>query len=84
MRFSSNWSRWVLGLAGVLVSTCGTTALAGEADINLPDLQAVTFNILGAPVSGLALLYGGLVVCFIGLLFGLFLSLSHFCIISDG
>jgi len=71
MRFSGNWSRWILGLAGVLVSACGTTALAGEADINLPDLRAVTFNILGAPVSGLALLYGGLVVCFIGLIFGL-------------
>ncbi|MFA5043653.1 MAG: sodium-translocating pyrophosphatase [Kiritimatiellia bacterium] len=71
MRFSSNWSRWALGLAGVLVSTCGATALAGEADINLPDLQTITFNILGSPVNGLTLLYGGLVVCVIGLIFGL-------------
>ena len=71
MRFSSNWSRWVLGLASVLVGAGGTTALAGEADINLPDLSIITFNILGSPVSGLALLYGGLVVCVIGLIFGL-------------
>jgi K(+)-stimulated pyrophosphate-energized sodium pump len=71
MRLSSNWSRWVLGLAGVLASTCGTTALAGEADINLPDLQTISFNILGAQVNGLTLLYGGLVVCVIGLIFGL-------------
>ncbi len=71
MRFSTNWSRWALGLASVLIGTCGTTALAGEADINLPDLQVITFNILGTPINGLTLLYGGLVVCVIGLIFGL-------------
>jgi len=46
-------------------------AHAGEADINLPDLHAVSFDILGRPVSGLILLYGGLVICAIGLIFGL-------------
>ena len=60
-------SALVLGLfLGLALPAC-----AGEADINLPDLHAVSFDILGHPVSGLALLYGGLVVCLIGLIFGL-------------
>ena len=71
MRFSKKWSRWAFGWAGVLIGTCSRTALAGEADINLPDLQVITFNILGTPLNGLTLLYGGLVVCVIGLIFGL-------------
>ncbi|MBI2438713.1 MAG: sodium/proton-translocating pyrophosphatase, partial [Lentisphaerae bacterium] len=71
MRFFSNQSRLMLGLAGVLLGLFSPAALAGEADINLPDLQVISFNILGAPVRGLDLLYGGLVVCVIGLLFGL-------------
>jgi K(+)-stimulated pyrophosphate-energized sodium pump len=40
---------------------------AGEADIQLPDLSQVTFG----PVGGLALMYAGLAVCLIGLIFGL-------------
>ncbi len=46
-------------------------AQAGEADINLPDLSQVTFNVLGGTVGGLSLMYWGLVVCVIGLGFGL-------------
>jgi K(+)-stimulated pyrophosphate-energized sodium pump len=46
-------------------------AIASEADINLPDLHAVNFIIFGQNVTGLSLLYGGLVVCLIGLVFGL-------------
>ena len=42
-------------------------AFAGEADINLPDLSLVKFG----SVSGLHLMYAGLVVCVIGLVFGL-------------
>ncbi|MCK4535245.1 MAG: sodium-translocating pyrophosphatase, partial [Syntrophobacterales bacterium] len=45
-------------------------ALAGEADIKLPDLSQVTFNVLGATVSGLSLMYWGLLVCVIGAIFG--------------
>jgi len=44
---------------------------ASEADINLPDLHAVYFNIFGRSIAGLSLLYAGLVVCGIGLIFGL-------------
>ncbi len=46
-------------------------ALASEADINLPPLQDVQFQMFGATVPGLWILYGGLVVCLVGLVFGL-------------
>ncbi len=71
MRVAGTWSRRVLAWAGILAFTAVTGAVAGEADINLPDLHAVSFDILGMPVGGLALLYGGLGVCVIGLIFGL-------------
>ncbi|MEA1971179.1 MAG: sodium-translocating pyrophosphatase [Thermodesulfobacteriota bacterium] len=45
-------------------------AMAGEADINLPDLSQVTFNVLGGTVGGLSLMYWGLLVCVIGAIFG--------------
>jgi K(+)-stimulated pyrophosphate-energized sodium pump len=46
-------------------------AFAGEADIKLPDLSNVMFNILGSPMGGITILNFGLVVCVVGLLFGL-------------
>ncbi len=49
------------------VLAVGTTAYAGEADISLPDLSKVMFGSVG----GLQLMYAGLVVCVIGLIFGL-------------
>jgi K(+)-stimulated pyrophosphate-energized sodium pump len=45
------------------------THAGGEADIRLPDLNQVKF--FNGQVPGVYLLYGGLVVCVIGLLFGL-------------
>ncbi len=47
-----------------------SAAFAGEADIKLPDLTNVVFNIAGSPVSGLSLLYWGLLICAIGMAFG--------------
>jgi len=47
------------------------TAFAGEADIKLPDLTGVVFNIGGSQLSGSAILYWGLVICIIGMGFGL-------------
>ena len=49
------------------VLAVGTSAYAGEADISLPDLSKVMFGSVG----GLQLMYAGLVVCVIGLIFGL-------------
>ncbi|MEO7597368.1 MAG: sodium-translocating pyrophosphatase, partial [Opitutus sp.] len=47
------------------------SALAGEADINLPALDQVKFSTFGG-LSGFAILYFGLVVCGIGAAFGLY------------
>src|ERR1700720_3640147 len=43
---------------------------ASEADIKIPDLAQVRFDGLGG-LSGLTLMYLGIVVCFIGAVFGL-------------
>ncbi len=48
-----------------------SAAFAGEADIKLPDLTNVVFTIAGSPMSGLAILYWGLVICAIGMAFGI-------------
>jgi len=45
-------------------------ALAGETRIQIPDLHAVSFPLPGGSVSGLAVLYAGIGVCALGLLFG--------------
>jgi K(+)-stimulated pyrophosphate-energized sodium pump len=44
-------------------------AFAGEADIKLPDLSQVTF--MGGSLDGISILNFGLVVCIIGMIFGL-------------
>ncbi|MDO8520342.1 MAG: sodium/proton-translocating pyrophosphatase, partial [Deltaproteobacteria bacterium] len=47
-------------------------ALAGEADIKLPDLSHTSFTLYGKVFSGITLMNWGLVVCVIGVIFGLF------------
>jgi K(+)-stimulated pyrophosphate-energized sodium pump len=55
----------------VLAALLGAAnAFAGEADINLPSLQDVTF--FGGGLSGPVLLYIGLAFCAIGVLFGFY------------
>jgi K(+)-stimulated pyrophosphate-energized sodium pump len=55
----------------LLTTLTSSTAMAGDADINLPSLRDVTFNIpyVGS-LNGHALLYLGLVACAIGAAFG--------------
>ncbi|MCL5271557.1 MAG: sodium-translocating pyrophosphatase, partial [bacterium] len=62
---------WRRALAALPLILAAAPALASEADINLPPLDMVTFTIFGVTVGGLHLMYGGIVVCFIGLIFGL-------------
>ena len=52
-----------------LLSASGLSA--SEADINLPDLSAVTFPVFGKTLSGYTILWVGLLVCLIGVVFGL-------------
>lgn len=67
-------SRRPFSLFGVVLILClaPLSALyAGEADIKLPELKDVFFNIFGFSVAGVHLLYAGLVICLVGVLFGL-------------
>jgi K(+)-stimulated pyrophosphate-energized sodium pump len=49
----------------------GSTGLyASESDIVIPDLTPVKFNNLGG-VSGITLMYVGILICFLGAIFGL-------------
>ncbi|MHB8523362.1 MAG: sodium-translocating pyrophosphatase [Limisphaerales bacterium] len=62
----------VRGLIFLALAICAAgRAFAGEADIKLPDLAPVRFDLLGGSVSGLWLMYSGLVVCVLGAGFGL-------------
>ena len=61
---------WTIAAAasGALMAT---TTFASEADIPLPDLSLVSFDTLGMKLAGTTVLHLGLVVCLIGLGFGL-------------
>jgi len=59
---------WVLVLFASLLSS--TAVYASESDIVIPDLTTVHFGGLGG-VSGVALMYVGIVICLIGAAFGL-------------
>ena len=57
------------GLILLLLSASGLSA--AEADINIPDLSTVDFPVFGKSLSGLAILWTGLGVCALGVIFGL-------------
>jgi len=60
---------WHIVLTGSLLLLAGS-GLAGEADIKIPPLDTVKFDGLGG-VSGIALMWFGIVMCAIGAIFGL-------------
>jgi K(+)-stimulated pyrophosphate-energized sodium pump len=64
--WGGGWSRRFATVAAAVLGA--PAAWAGEADINLPDLR----NVLFPGVSGMHLMYAGLVVCLVGLAFGLY------------
>lgn len=64
-------SKWYSTLTALALTGLAPALSAGEADIKIPDLGQVTFNIAGHSVNGLHLMYFGLVVCVIGIVFGL-------------
>src|SRR5580692_144153 len=67
MRNNKYWVWFVLLFVLLLAST---GAYASEADIKIPDLTTVNFPSLGG-VSGVTLMYLGIVICLIGAAFGL-------------
>ncbi len=62
---------WIRGVLVLLFFSLFPTAFAGEADIKIPDLDPITFDVLGQSVGGMALLYAGLVICILGAVFGI-------------
>ena len=62
-------SIWTFLLSGVISLLIAGTAFAGEADIKLPDLTTISF--LGGALSGIMILNVGLVICLIGMIFGI-------------
>jgi len=60
-----------LALAALMLLVGAAPTFASEADINLPDLGQVQFNVFGWVIAGLDLMYAGLAVCLIGLVFAL-------------
>jgi K(+)-stimulated pyrophosphate-energized sodium pump len=66
--FVSNKKLMLLGMVALLAMMGAAPAAASEADLVLPDFGDVSF--LGG-ISGSTLLQAGLVVCVLGLLFGL-------------
>jgi len=63
-----------LSVLGFLLVIAAAPALAGEADVVLPDLGNVSFNVLGSALNGIHIMYFGLLVCIIGLFFSLIQS----------
>ncbi len=63
---------WAAGLAaaGALLPGAAPAALASELQLQLPEI-GTSYNLFGIPVSGLTLLYLGLGVCVLGMLFGM-------------
>ena len=58
--------------AGILLWVCfgASSLLAQESDIQIPNLQGIGFDVLGSQLGGTVLLYSGLAVCIVGMIFG--------------
>src|SRR6266404_1878677 len=61
---------WVWSVLLLITLFASTGVYAGEADIHIPDLTQVKFSGLGG-VSGVTLMYLGIVICALGAIFGL-------------
>ncbi len=62
------WKRAGLALG---LAACAVPAYAGDANIRIPDLNAINFNVLGQAVNGHTLLYLSIFACLVGAAFGL-------------
>ncbi len=58
-----------LAVCALLGSFCPVNSYAGEADLPIPSLD-VMFEIWGRQVSGISILWFGIIVCISGLIFG--------------
>jgi K(+)-stimulated pyrophosphate-energized sodium pump len=60
------------GAIALATMFCAGNCLAGDADINLPDLQQSGVSFWNGSLSAHAILFSGLAICVIGALFGIF------------
>jgi len=67
--FKEKRSIWTFLLSTLMFLLMAGTALAGEADIKVPDLTQVSF--MGGTLAGLTILNLGLIICVIGMGFGI-------------
>jgi K(+)-stimulated pyrophosphate-energized sodium pump len=71
MSFTKRFNRmFALCVFGFILFLSVSSAFAGEADIKLPDLTTVQFSAFGG-MSGLSIMYFGLFICLVGLLFAI-------------
>jgi K(+)-stimulated pyrophosphate-energized sodium pump len=63
-------ARSFLRLLSVLPFFIASAAFASEADLILPSMEDVSFRIFGADVSGSQILWSGIIVCLLGMAFG--------------
>ena len=68
MMLKDQRSIWTFLLSGLMMLLLAGTAFAGEADIKLPDVLSVAF--FGGQLTGMMILNIGLVICIIGMIFG--------------
>jgi len=67
--FKEKRSIWTFLLSTLMLLLMAGTAFAGEANIQLPDLTKIAF--FGGSLAGLTILNFGLIICLVGLGFGL-------------
>jgi len=72
MNFMKKYSATFLSLFSCfMLLLLGSSAFAGEADIILPDLTQVSFNVFGGAMGGVSIMYFGLIICVVGLIFAI-------------
>ncbi len=62
-------SIWTFLLSGLIILLAAGSAFAGEANIKLPDLTQIAF--LNGSLSGMTILNFGLIICLVGMAFGI-------------
>lgn len=70
------FGRCLPAVAMLALALLPAAAMAGEADIKLPELGNVSFNILGVELGARLLLFIGLAVCVLGGLFGVLQAMA--------
>ena len=66
--FRNRTSIWTFLLSTLMILLAASAAIAGEADIRFPDDQV---SFLGGALAGLTILNVGLLICLIGMGFGI-------------